>query len=59
MTTERRERIGHLLQSAETNTSLALRSMEHGEMRMADVRKYAKEAKAKLKQAVEAIDGID
>jgi hypothetical protein len=56
---ERRERIGHLLRSAETNAALAVQSLQHGEMRMADVRSFAKTARAKLKQAVEAIDGID
>ena len=56
---ERRERIAELLRSAETNTALAVQQMQYGEMRMAEVRAFAKEARKKLKQAVEAIDGID
>lgn len=56
---ERRERIGHLLRSAETSVALALQSLQHGEIRMADVREYAKKARKALKQAVESIDGVN
>ncbi len=57
---ERRERIHHLLEAAETDVALAHRFLhDHGEVRMADVRSYTKEARKKLKQAIEAIDGVD
>lgn len=57
---ERRERIGHLLRSAETHTALALQFFrDHGEVRMADVREHTKKARTMLKQAVESIDGVD
>lgn len=57
---ERRERIHHLLEAAETSVSLAHRTLhDHGEVRMADVRKFAKDARKKLAQAIESIDGVD
>jgi 5'-deoxynucleotidase YfbR-like HD superfamily hydrolase len=57
---ERRERIHHLIEAAETNVALAHGLLhDYGEMRMVDVRKFAKEARKKLGQAIEAIDGVD
>jgi len=57
---ERRERIGHLLRSAETSIALGIQVFQaHGEVRMADVREYVKKARATLKQAVGSIDGVD
>lgn len=57
---ERRERIGHLLGSAEANVRLAVQMLrDYGEVRMGDTREFAKKAKQALKQAIEAIDGVD
>ena len=55
---ERRERVGHLLRDAETNISLALRAFTNG-LRDDEARQLAKETRKKLKQAIEALDGID
>jgi hypothetical protein len=55
---ERRERIGHLLGSAETSIALAIRFFsDHRDDEK--TREYVKETRRRLKQAIEAIDGVD
>lgn len=57
---ERLERVGHLLRDAEASVGIALNVFrDYGEVNIESVREYAKEARKSLKQAIEAIDGVD
>jgi hypothetical protein len=57
---ERLERVGHLLSSADASIGIARNVFrEHRGVNITTVREHIKEARRKLKQAIEAIDGVD
>jgi hypothetical protein len=57
---ERLERVGHLLRNAETEVSLAIRFFKDYHLsRDVEARQYMKKARKTLKQAIEALDGVD
>jgi hypothetical protein len=54
---ERRERIGQLLEDAETCVALAIRFFSNHHEK--ELREHIEKARKRLKQAIASIDGID
>jgi hypothetical protein len=57
---ERLERIGQLLRDVDAEIGIATDQFRrYGDVNIGSVRDYVKKARMKLKQIIEAIDGID